>query len=341
MKKIVAITLCFFFLAALLAQNTNKEFKAIITGNSAWNELKEGKYTSSIKKSRKALALDPSLTYAHFNMALAYLLKGKNKLSLQEYKNAIERAKSFGIPYQKFESAIDDIATYQEVIPSKSDANSIIELIQNTAKDYIEITTLFQHVPNTIDSLNLNTDLDNWGEMKLDGVKITTLDDSGHLIWTSEKITDFIEDSLGLLIKFEIPQLVLLKSKKVDCQYFYSTTVHKKGGAQSIETNYSSENQQSNFPNIKLNLHSSPIGAEIFLVPNRFWIKNFEGKNWQTFNDRYFDRFRINGTTTNAFTQIDETVYVVIFKLNGIFKTRTFYTQPAQVQPEQTVRITF
>jgi tetratricopeptide (TPR) repeat protein len=341
MKKIVLTLLYFFSVSFLIAQNVNEEFKGVILGNSGWNDLTSGKYNSSIKKSRKALALDPSLSTFHFNMALAYLLKGENKVALQEYKSAIERAKRFGVPHKKFKSAIDDIVTYQEAITSQSIANEIIQRIEDTAKDYLKVTTLFQHVPNTTDSLNLNTELNHWGDIRLDGVKMTTLDDSGNLIWTSEKITDFVKDSLDLLIKIEIPQLVLLKSKKMECLYFYSTTVHKKGGAQSIETRYSSENQRSNFPNIKLNLHSSPSGAEIFLVPNRFWIKNFEGKNWQSFKESSFDRFRINGATTNAFTQIDETVYVVIFKHNGIFKTRTFYTQPAQVQPEQTVMITF
>jgi len=341
MKKIMIITLCFISVCSLLAQNASEESNGIMAENSGWNKLKQGEYDSSIGESRKALKLDSSLSYAHFNIALAYLLKGENETSLKEYKDAITRAKKFGIPNKKFKAAIDDILKYMEVIQSKSVANDIIQLIENVANNYLETTIIFLHVPKAFEPTFSDSKNGYFDNIQLNGVKITTIDVSGNSIWVSEKITDFVENYSELLLKIEIPKIVLLKSKKVDCQYFYSTTYNKPGGAQSIITEYFKENRDSDFPNIKLNLNSIPNGAEIFLVPNRVWIKEFKGKNWSLFSENYMDRFRVNGTTTNTFTQIDETVYVIIFKLDGKYKTRTYYTKPAQIQPEQTVIITF
>ena len=339
MKKILTITLGLLTVFSLFAQNANEELNGKMLGNSAWYVLTQGDYDSSIVVSRRSLGFDSTLSYVHFNIALAYLLKGENEISQKEYTYAIKRAERFGLAKETLLASIKDIIDYMDRIPSKSIAENIIQTIKNTVKEYEITTTIFFHVPKIADSINPYKDF-GFGRT-LDGIKVSTIDSSGSVFWTSEKITDFVEDSSQYAIKVEIPQIVLVKSRKTECLYLYSELINKGGSKQSLETLYYFVNRSSDFSNIKLNLISTPKGAEIFLIPNRVWMKEFDGKKWQSYGETYMVKFRVNGTTTNTFTHIDETVYVVLFKLKDDYKLRTLYTKPAQIAPEQTVTITF
>ena len=272
--------------------------------------MTRGSYDTCILESKKALNLDSTLSYVHFNLALGYLLKGENEIAKAEYTGAINRAKRFGIPKRNFERAIDDLITYMSKVSHTSIGKAIIRMIKDTANIYADTTTVILHVDKTVD---LSDSIYDYRRKSLHGIRVSTIDVFGNTIWTSDKVTDFIDDSSQYLIKLEIPQIILLRSKKTNCLYLYSTLVKKGGSEQSFETKYSSENKPGEFSNIKLNLTSTPKGAEVFLIPNRIWLKEFDGKQWQSYSDNFMDKFRLNGTATNTFTDIDETVFVILF----------------------------
>ena len=63
----------------------NYDKTAVEFGNKGWEEFKNGNYEKTLYYSRKALEIDNSLWFVHYNVALVYLIKG-NPFAFNKYK---------------------------------------------------------------------------------------------------------------------------------------------------------------------------------------------------------------------------------------------------------------
>jgi hypothetical protein len=91
---------------------------------------------------------------------------------------------------------------------------------------------------------------------------------------------------------------------------------------------------------IRLNISSTPPGAEVYLVPNRIWQSTLEKLDWQEDLSLLGD-FRVSTSLTETYTYIDQTVFKVIFKLGDQFQTVTHFTRAPAIEKEQHISVKF
>jgi hypothetical protein len=107
---------------------------ALPTGNQGWKAFQEGDYNQCL--SQKALELDNSLGFVHFNIALVYLIKGQNQKAFRKYNEAIALTCKEVWTKKTLESAIEDINTYMHKFPSKKAAYKLLNKLRAIADKY-------------------------------------------------------------------------------------------------------------------------------------------------------------------------------------------------------------
>lgn len=167
------------------------------------------------------------------------------------------------------------------------------------------------------------------------GFILNNIDTSGKTNWQSEKITDFEKDGNGYFLKANIPDNVSPNSRELWCE---SIALRRVGSSErdTVKARYGGVKLSK----IKLVLQSTPEGAETFLVPNRIWMQRFENTSWDK-DDSKIQKFRVNTSSTNTYAFVDETVFVVVYKMNDKYKKTIHFTKPAAIEPEQNVWIKF
>jgi hypothetical protein len=185
--------------------------------------------------------------------------------------------------------------------------------------------TNFLHIPDQFSK---------WPERKILGFVLKNVDTTGTTKWKSEIISPLDKDEKGYVIKVDIPSKISKQFPTTWCSVIYidpsrpkDTLTMQYGGVRAGE--------------IKLKLKSSPNGAETFLVPNRTWILKIQSPDGKIDYETVERKYRVNGGPTEISAFVDETVYVVIYKMNGKYKTIVHYTKPRMVEPEQTVFVNF
>lgn len=159
---------------------------------------------------------------------------------------------------------------------------------------------------------------------------LTNIDSSGNQNWKSQEISEFEQDGSGYFVKVNIPFYVSRNSSQMWC------TATRIVGYDTIKTNYGGVKMS----NIKLLLKSNPEGAETYLIPNRIWLREFKNVSLDK-DDSKLQKFRVNTSSTNTYALVDETVFVVMFKMNDKFKKVIHNTKPYNVEQQQTVWIKF
>jgi tetratricopeptide (TPR) repeat protein len=102
--------------------------KATTYGNLGWKSFEKGDYDKCLEYSQKALAIDNSLTYIYFNIALVHLIKNE-KEAIDKYIDAVQRAKKAIAPVKIIQSALDDILNYEKingVLANSSDVKDVL-----------------------------------------------------------------------------------------------------------------------------------------------------------------------------------------------------------------------
>ena len=174
---------------------------------------------------------------------------------------------------------------------------------------------------------------DRWNDPIISFI-LTNIDSLGKPNWKSKEIMDLEKDDDGYLVKANIPLSVIGNSSQMWCTA--ASIKSYVSGYDTIKINYGGVR----LSNIKLILKSSPEGAETYLIPNRIWAKDFGNASLDQ-TDSQLQKFRVNTSSTNTYAFVDETVFVVIFKMNGKFKEIIHRTKPYGVEKEQTVWINF
>jgi hypothetical protein len=152
-------------------------------------------------------------------------------------------------------------------------------------------------------------------------------DSQGNITWVSKRIVPLGLDEDGYLVKVNLPDSIMKTAKALWCNaYVYdenagSEQVVKYGG---VKCN-----------SIKLLINSAPSGAESYLISNRVWMERFRDIEWQ--NADLLSPFKVDEGLTNTHVFVDETVYVIVFKLNNSYKQVIHRTRPFAVDSVQTV----
>jgi len=166
------------------------------------------------------------------------------------------------------------------------------------------------------------------------GFVLNNIDTSGKSNWKSKEITEFEKDRNGYFVKANIPVYVRNNSSQIWC-----TSISLRSDNNRLDT-IKSKYGGVKLSKIKLILNSTPEGAESFLIPNRVWMAKFANTSWDK-DDSEMQKFRVNTSSTNTYAFVDQTVFVVVFKLNDKYKKVIHFTKPASVQQEQPVWIKF
>jgi hypothetical protein len=184
--------------------------------------------------------------------------------------------------------------------------------------------------------LHIKGELINSGKSKdsLIAFALNNIDLIGNSNWKSGEITEFEKERDGYFIKADIPAYVPDNSSLMWCTSIFIRTSGNK--TDTIRSKYGG----LKLSKIKLLLNSTPEGAESYLVPNRIWIEKFANTHWDK-DDAELQKFRVNTSSTNTYAYVDQTVFVVIFKLNDQYKKVIHFTKPASVEAEQAVWIKF
>lgn len=156
-----------------------------------------------------------------------------------------------------------------------------------------------------------------------------------QLEWTSPRLEPLLKDSLGYLVKVDLPNELIPEVKMLRCRAV-AKNPNKNSGPEFLEFTYGGVNLSS----IRLNINSEPSGAEVFLVPIRVWQSRIEKQNWKEDPDLLMD-FRVNTSLTETFVFIDQTVFKVIFRLREQFQVLTHFTRPVSIEQEQTISVQF
>lgn len=115
---------------------TEAQQQALTFGNLGWKAFERGEFDRCMELSKKALGLDPTLGFVHFNIALTYLIKGMNTEALEEYTRGIAVTRRSSIPKETFKGAIADLKIYMDMFPSQADAKDILEILKDEVKQY-------------------------------------------------------------------------------------------------------------------------------------------------------------------------------------------------------------
>jgi hypothetical protein len=172
---------------------------------------------------------------------------------------------------------------------------------------------------------------------KLVGFLLTNIDTSGNSNWKSNIITSFEMYDKTLwtyFIKVNLPNHVFTNSKELWC-----TALVTKSNINQIDT-IKLNSGGVRLSNITLELISNPKCAEVFIIPNRIWQDKIERSNWQN-NDADLEKYRVGEGCTDVKAAINQTVYVVLFKLNNTFIKRIHDTKPASIEQQQRISVNF
>ena len=155
-------------------------------------------------------------------------------------------------------------------------------------------------------------------------------DNLGNVNWVSKRIIPLGLDEDGYLVKVNLPDSIMKTAKALWCNaYILDENAGPAGSEQIIR--YGGVKCNS----IKLLINSAPSGAESYLISNRVWLERFKDIEWQ--NAELLSPFKVDEGLTNTHAFIDETVYVIIFKLNNSYKQVIHRTRPYSVDSVQTV----
>lgn len=113
-----------------------QQSEAITMGSLGWKAFERGDYDRCLELSRKAIAMDETLGFVHFNIALSLLMKGLNSEAVDAYTKAIAVTKKTSIPKQTFEGAIQDLNNNMSKFPSPADARDILSILVDEIKRY-------------------------------------------------------------------------------------------------------------------------------------------------------------------------------------------------------------
>lgn len=172
-----------------------------------------------------------------------------------------------------------------------------------------------------------------------EGYRLRLINDT--INWESELLQPLDVDSAGFLFGLLIP------ADLVTADLMFTCTMEQSKSTKGWPWKSDNKIKQRSYPYggvqlsaIQLEIQSDPNGAEVYLIPNRIWNRDFEGEELQN-KESDLLRYRVNSAFTNTHVLIDQTVFRILFRLEDDFKSIIHYTQPKSIQPSQKVFVSF
>ncbi len=161
-------------------------------------------------------------------------------------------------------------------------------------------------------------------------------DTLGHVNWTSELVTSFIWEKGEYFVKLDLPVSIANNSREMWCTAVgRNLTAH---GFDTVRFKYGGVKLSK----ILLQLTSDPEGADKYLIPVRVWSKYYEKPNWEK-NLSKLERFFVapQKPPNPACALVDETNFIVIYRLGDKIKKLVYNTKPENIENPQKVWVEF
>ena len=115
---------------------TDDEQKGANYGNMGWKCFERGEYDKCLDLSTKAISLNKSLGFVHFNLGLTYLVKDSVMKALDFYNTALVINRKTDTPKSNLEGALNDLSTYMDKVVDKAMLKDIQSLIERELSQY-------------------------------------------------------------------------------------------------------------------------------------------------------------------------------------------------------------
>lgn len=168
------------------------------------------------------------------------------------------------------------------------------------------------------------------------GFVLKNKDTLGNFNWQSGIITQFDKDKGGFFLKIDLPLSVAGNSKEMWCTAIGLAAT--ENGPDTVRFSYGG----IKLSKIILYLSSTPEGAYKYLIPNRIWTKKFEHAAWEK-DSLMLERFLVTGhqPPKKTYALVDETVFMVVYKLGNRIKKVYYPTKPASTENPQSIWVQF
>lgn len=158
--------------------------------------------------------------------------------------------------------------------------------------------------------------------------------------WYSDTLQALFRDDKGYLVKVSLPENLIRHTDMLGCTLllYEKTDDPNNGQIPRLDRSIRYGGVDIN-NNVTLKIDSDPAGAEVYIIPNSEWPE-IEKTDWKHNISKYW-LYRPDISKTSTRISIDQTVYVIIFKLGDRYDIKIHYTKPKAVEDPQSVSTEF
>jgi len=158
--------------------------------------------------------------------------------------------------------------------------------------------------------------------------------------WYSDTLPALFRDEKGYLVNVSLPENMSQHTDMLSCTLFLFDKTDDPDNSQGAKLDRTIHYGGVDINNIvTLKIDSDPAGAEVYIIPNSEW-PDIEKTDWKHNISKYW-LYRPDVSKTSTRISIDQTVYVIIFKLGDRYDIKIHYTKPKAVENPQTVSTEF
>ncbi|MBK9477799.1 MAG: tetratricopeptide repeat protein [Bacteroidetes bacterium] len=136
MNSPVIVTIEVAAIVEEVQEESVEEQKAMNFGSLGWKCFERGEYDKCFELSKKAIELDNSLSFVHFNIGLVYLIKNQISEAIEKYNDAIVINRKTDDPKHSLDGALQDIIDNMDKFTDKNTAKDLKELLENELQSY-------------------------------------------------------------------------------------------------------------------------------------------------------------------------------------------------------------
>ena len=158
--------------------------------------------------------------------------------------------------------------------------------------------------------------------------------------WRSDTVQALFRDEKGWLVNVSLPEDISQHTDMLSCTMLLYDKIEDPNSGQVPKLDRSIRYGGVDINNIvTLKIDSDPAGAEVYIIPNSEW-PDIEKTDWKHNIAKYW-LYRPDISKTSTKISIDQTVYVIVFKLGDRYDIKIHYTKPKAVENPQSVSTEF
>jgi hypothetical protein len=156
--------------------------------------------------------------------------------------------------------------------------------------------------------------------------------------WHSDTVQALFRDENGYLVKVRLPDYIRQRTDMLSCTLLLYEKSDDPDQIPRLDRTVRYGGVDINNI-VTLKIDSDPAGAEVYIIPNSEW-PDIEKTDWKHNISKYW-LYRPDVSKTSTKISIDQTVYVIIFKLGDRYDIKIHYTKPKAVENPQAVSTEF